>query len=168
MEIANRIIDLLYKHVREELDAQELAELTAWGSRAPAFQQLLDDVSDERSLREALQAFDQVYGGDTAASIARMEHRIAEGIQAVSEQPSAPPVIRHLRKWLPYAAAILVVLTAVIWMFYGGPMVRSIEMVDLAKEEVAPGGNRARLTFADGRTVDLSEEQAGIVVSDDV
>src|SRR5690606_14847045 len=33
---------------------------------------------------------------------------------------------------------------------------------------ITPGGHRATLTLADGRTIDLSEEQSGIVIGDDI
>lgn len=168
MEITNRIVYLLHKHVRQELDAEELTELKAWANRHPTFQQLLDEVSDEKSLTVALQAFDQVYGGDPAASIARMEGRIADGIQAVSEMPSEPIRPRRLRTWLPYAAAILIAATAVIYTFFGEQSNQTTTVVNLQLEDIAPGGNRARLTLADGRTIDLSEEQTGIVVGDGI
>lgn len=168
MEITKRIIYLLHKRVRQELDVQELAELNAWAYRHPAFQQLLEEVSEEKKLTSALQAFDQVYGSDPTASIARMEGHIADGIRAVSEKRPELTITRRFRKWLPYAAAILVMVTAAAWIFYGNRITQPPQIVDLKTEDIAPGGNRARLTLADGRTIDLSEAQAGIVVSDGI
>src|SRR5690606_20170184 len=34
--------------------------------------------------------------------------------------------------------------------------------------DIAPGGNRATLTLADGRTIALSQQQAGIIVGDGI
>src|SRR5690606_37312948 len=112
-------------------------------------------------------AFDQVYGGDPAASIARMEGRIADGIQAVSEQQPASIGIRRLRKWLPYAAAMLVAVSAATWVFLGDRIKPTVEIVDLKTADIEPGGNRATLTF-DGATINLDESQTGIIVSDGI
>src|SRR5690606_23553630 len=131
MEITNRIVYLLHKHIRQELDEHETAELATWAGRHPAFQQLLDEVSDEKGLTSALHAFDQVYGGDPAASIARMEGRIAEAVssgtpaQELREASLAPNRLSRLRKWLPYAAAILIAVTAATWVFFGSQITQT-------------------------------------------
>lgn len=165
MEITKRIIYLLHSRVRQELDEQEVAELNTWAARHPVFQQLLDEVSDEKSLTSALRAFDRVYGGDSAASIARMEQRIAEGMQETSEMLSEPPRLRRLRKWLPYAAALFIAASAVTYFFLGERSNQEPEIVNLKTDDIAPGGNRAQLTLANGQTIDLSEEQGGIIIS---
>ncbi len=82
------------------------------------------------------------------------------------------PVIRKLRAWLPYAAAVAV-LFIVGWLLLdtrhqasglpGGPAGNG-----LAATGILPGGNRATLTLADGRSVDLSEVQAGIIAGDEI
>ena len=166
METTKRIIDLLHKHVRQELDAEELRELTSWVDRHPAFQQLLDEVSDEKDLSAALREFDKVYGADKMASIARMEARIKEGVRVIPETRSTSVGTRYARKWLAYAAAILVVVTAAFWIFRDDQVEDSPKVVELKTADIAPGGNRARLTLADGRTIELREDQAGIVVDD--
>ncbi|WP_262248503.1 FecR family protein [Parapedobacter soli] len=166
MEITNRIVYLLHKHIRQELDEHEATELTTWAGSHPAFQQLLDEVSDEKGLTSALIAFDQVYGGDQAASIARMERRIADGMQVVTEGSTEPTRFRRLRKWLPYAAALLIATSVVTYFFLEGGSNQEPKIVDLKTEDIAPGGHRATLTLADGQTIDLSEEQAGIKIGD--
>ena len=165
MEIIKRIVYLFHKRVRQELDTAELIELNVWAHRHPAFQQLLDEVSDERLLTAALRAFDQVYGGNRSASLARMRRRIAEGVEVSSKEKSEPTRSHRLRKWLPYAAAVLTVLTAATYFFFGAQTNQSPKIVNLGTEDIAPGGNRARLTLADGRTIDLNEAQDGIVIS---
>ena len=167
MEITKRIVYLLHKHVRQELDEHEAAELATWAGGHPAFQQLLDEVSDEKDLTSALTAFDQVYGDDPEASIARMEGRIADGMRLVSEV-TEPTRFRRLRKWFPYAAAILIAVSAAAWIFFGNQITQTPKIVNLETEDIAPGGNRARLTLADGRTIDLKEEQTGIKIGDGI
>lgn len=168
MEITKRIIYLLHTRVRQELSERETAELNAWAARHPAFQQLLDEVTDEKSLTSALRAFDQVYGGNRAVSIARMKGRIADGMKVVTEESTEPIRFRRLRKWLPYAAALLIAASAVTYFFLEERSNQELKIVDLKTEDIAPGGNRARLTLADGQTIDLSEQQNGIIVSDGI
>lgn len=78
----------------------------------------------------------------------------------------APTVGRRLRRWLPYAAAVIIAL-AVTRFFFGDEISnRQPKIVHVG--DIAPGGNRATLTLVDGRTIDLSEAQAGIVVGDEL
>ncbi len=74
------------------------------------------------------------------------------------------------RKTLSYAAAALFILAVAFGLyFYTG-----YKRVDDAATErsqladIAPGTNRAVLTLADGRTIDLSSEQTGIIVGDGI
>ncbi|WP_028296505.1 FecR family protein [Olivibacter sitiensis] len=74
---------------------------------------------------------------------------------------------KRIRPWLRYAAAIIFLALGIGIYFYvadgnsGGKGV-----MHYAAADIAPGGNRATLTLADGRTVELSEAQSGIVVDD--
>ncbi len=62
-------------------------------------------------------------------------------------------------RWLPYAAAIVLV-AAIAWLVISRQ--QSAVGTDLAG--ITPGGNRATLTLADGRVIDLDETQTGIVI----
>src|SRR5690606_11055125 len=69
-------------------------------------------------------------------------------------------------RWLPYAAAFAIALTAA-WFFWGGSDA-NVPAGNLAmqSEDIAPGRNRATLSFADGRTIDLNDGKTGIVVGE--
>lgn len=75
------------------------------------------------------------------------------------------PKVNHLRKWIPYAAAAVL---AVIGAYFVVADRQQTADATVAIEEIQPGGNRATLTFADGRNVNLDEGMNGIVVGDDV
>ena len=70
------------------------------------------------------------------------------------------------RKWLPYAAAFLVMTFSVVLYYFSGQSDRQSETVNLTVNDIEPGRNRATLTLADGRTIDLSAEQSEIIVGD--
>ncbi len=156
MEISNRIVYLLKQRIGQTLDDAGQAELAAWADSHPAYRQLLEEVADEAALKAALLDFHRVYGADEAASIRRMEQRIEAGIG--QQQPVYNT--RKLSRWLPYAAAVLLVVSIVGWWAIG---IRP-SAVSIAVTDIQPGGNKATLTLADGRVIDLSSEQEGIVV----
>jgi len=73
--------------------------------------------------------------------------------------------VNYLRRWIPYAAAA--VLTAIVVYFLVDDRQQTLDAT-VAIEEIQPGGNRATLTFADGRSIKLDEGMNGIVVGDAV
>ncbi|GGC43440.1 iron dicitrate transporter FecR [Parapedobacter defluvii] len=74
---------------------------------------------------------------------------------------------RRLVRWLPYAAAVLIAVLAGTWFFVSEREAHPQVVAENAYA-IHPGGNRATLMLADGRTIDLSEAQSGIVVADGI
>jgi len=66
-----------------------------------------------------------------------------------------------IRKWIPYAAAAIVVFFIGFFLLYNEEVKKSQPDTPVA---ILPGGNRATLVLADGRSIDLSESQSGIVL----
>lgn len=71
--------------------------------------------------------------------------------------------MRRMYYRIAAAASVLIILTAGTWWFYHRDVVEN----QIVKNDITPGSNKAILTLADGRTIDLSENQRGIVVSDE-
>ncbi len=98
----------------------------------------------------------------------RVGARLRERVVANPNPPGPRP--RSLR-WLPYAAAAMLAV-AIGWWAIGQRLAHDGQetVPTLAGAvDIAPGANRATLTLADGRSVDLSEAQAGIIIgSDDI
>ncbi len=92
-------------------------------------------------------------------------HQLAERVRLriVPRRPA-----HRLVRWLPYAAAIFIAATVAAWIGYGDQVNPGSKVAKLETADIPPGGNRATLTLADGRTISLSEAQAGIVVADGV
>ncbi|MGV3763198.1 FecR family protein [Parapedobacter sp.] len=67
-------------------------------------------------------------------------------------------------RWFPYAAALAILPLSIIWIFYTNSADQKTEVVAMESADVASGGNRAKLTLADGRQINLSEAQSGIVI----
>src|SRR5690606_16015150 len=99
-------------------------------------------------------------GGDNTEQLkARMYQRLMKQIRPASHVPR-----RLGRRWLSYAAAILLAITG-IWYFAGNEANNS-KNLQLSAADIVPGSNRAKLALADGRTVMLSEEHTGIAVKE--
>lgn len=73
--------------------------------------------------------------------------------------------VSYLNRWIPYAAAVVLAVIIAYFFLDDG---QEISDASVAIEEIQPGGNRATLTFADGRSIKLDEGMNGIVVGDDV
>jgi len=72
--------------------------------------------------------------------------------------------------WLPYAAAVILAV-AVGFFFLDAKFNAQEERKQdrkVAAADIAPGRSRATLSFADGQTIDLSDEKTGIVIGERV
>lgn len=85
------------------------------------------------------------------------------------EKQAVPNRFIAFKKWIPYAAAVLLMATVGgMYLWYPRsstvqlPMISETE-VGLDQEHIRPGTNKATLTLSDGTTVALSEAYAGIV-----
>lgn len=166
MDQYERIVALLRNYLKEELTAAERAELEAWAENKPENRRLLKRIHQEDRLMDDMKAYWDLWNDEEASG---REQRIGANFRYKAEVAAWPPVplkTRRLHRWLPYAAAVLIVLAAGFWVV--GNRWPAAADRQLAATEIRPGGNRATLTLADGRTVDLSEEQSGIVVGDGI
>lgn len=153
-----RISQLLYKQLQGKLTEAEHAELMAWATTDPANWELLNRVIDEESLEANIRDWYAI-PRRSVADDPRLDAAIAE-YEAASKHPHLYQLVKRI---LPYAAAIIIVATAGIW--YAVEQ-RKNKVYEIAAEEVATGGNKALLTLTDGRKIDLSAEQSGIIVGD--
>ncbi len=162
MKVTNHTVHLLRKYISDTLNVKERMELQAWADQHPAYRQLLTEITDVESLARLLAKFDATYGIDEAASIGRMQQRIVKGI-ASKAKPDRK--INRVIRWIPYAAALLIVVSIGTRVYFSdstkGPDI--VHAVD-----IEPGGNRATLTLADGRIINLNAEQSGIIVGDEI
>lgn len=88
-------------------------------------------------------------------------------IQKHKEKTKTIPLYRK-RPFQWSAAILLIGMFSAIWYVGRQPAGLAPEIVDLEIHDIAPGGNRAKLILADGRTITLSEGQAGIVIGEEL
>ena len=76
-----------------------------------------------------------------------------------------PAGIRKFRYWIPYAAAMLLAAIVIGYFAFDSQHLSADNPIPA---DVLPGGNRATLTLDNGRTIELSRNQAGIIVGDSI
>lgn len=159
----SRLRALLKKYMEDDITAEELRELSQYVQHADdpqVLERLVDDLWKEQD-----------------ASIPRVvpSSALYRAILRHPELRADPPVSegrhRGIITWLRIAGAAAVVLLCVSLFRYGELATKPL--ADNAGNTVAvaaivPGGNKATLTLADGQVVNLSENQNGIVLGEEL
>jgi transmembrane sensor len=164
MHDTRHIAQLLQKSIAGTLSPAEYAELRDWAEGDSVYQSLFDRVHDSHSLQELLLMRHEMERHNNKDYAEQLQETLDARITA-SRSVHKPS---RLRRWLSYAAALLVISIAATWIFFETELSQQPKTVDLQSEDIQPGGNRAMLTLADGRTIDLSEMQKGIIVGDEI
>jgi ferric-dicitrate binding protein FerR (iron transport regulator) len=153
--LIQRIADLIVRHLREELNSQEDAELQRWVGASVENRNLFERLTHEKLLQEELIEF----------------HESRKDVwKKIDESISAKPVIMRSRKSRNYlAAASVVVLIAAgifLWIQYQGNksvIAKTPGPDQQIIQDVAPGGDRAVLTLSDGSIISLDSAQNGML-----
>ena len=135
------------------LTAEEHEQLEKWVAASKDHRALLRRVLDENELAFALLDFQEV---DTERELEAIKTKLAR----------KDNIGRPSWRVMAAAAVILTILSigiAIFWFVENDPK-PAVQMVE-HPADLPPGGNRAQLTLADGRTINLSDAQSGIVIS---
>ncbi|NGM62463.1 DUF4974 domain-containing protein [Sphingobacterium sp. SGG-5] len=149
------IVSLIQKHLDGTLTANEQKLLISWRDEHPANRQLFEELLQAKNIQEFEASYLSI---NTSRALVDFKRRYT------LEQKS-PASIRKILIKISYAAAVLLVVTGATWFLMDRQPRPTVTTVALEHQDIQPGGNRATLTFADGRTIDLSEEQTGIIVN---
>lgn len=142
---------IAYLHKRYLAGTLSAAEAREW-------QQLLADPQHEAAVKSLMHATWR----DTSSTAPRHWHT-ERGTLIFSRIIQAARPTR-IRLWIS-AAAIFI---AAVLVGYFAVINRKSMPDGPSVAEISPGGNRATLLLADGRTIDLSEAQTGIIVGDGI
>jgi len=162
MNTNERISYLLKLYLADNItrmELQELKDLLLQEKSVTAFHDALDALIEQSP---AIPDYEE-------AAWEPLYQKILEGKTSGMERSSGRGRIVHLfkkRGWA--AAAILILLAAGSWLLARQPsgkeIVRAIRTQQRsAGDDVAPGGNKAILTLADGSTIDLNAADNGLV-----
>jgi transmembrane sensor len=154
------VVAKILKYLQGQESPEELEEVLRY----------LGDGRYEHELEAALEQYAKavIDGGYEAVmtdeEINRLQARIRQQVAVPAiEVPTIQPA-QKIRRWLPYvAAAVLAVAGA--WFFFGDTLLRR-EPTIVHVPDVAPGGDHARITLADGRVIDLDTMVVGLLTLD--
>lgn len=145
-----QIVSLLHKYLRGELDPAEYERLQAWADSHPAYREVFDRISTQGHFIADMEEFHNL-PVDVERTVAHV----------VANQEAA---VFTFRRWLPYVAAALGIFVIGFSIYGYLNSNQPTEILHARSVDIPPGGNHAVLTLADGRTIDLSEAQTGIVM----
>lgn len=121
-----------------------------------------DPADLDRLVRQALEedtAGEEVMSEERQTILDNVHGRLSASIETSRPRIAKPPFIRRL---LPYAAALVLLSIGIFW--YNMRNDSTPVLTSQYGGDVQPGTNRARLVLADGRTIDLSDSQTGIII----
>lgn len=150
---------------RSEIEA--LASKMIDGSITVSEQKRFNAWLDQQMTKDVVE-LDTTFADNAEQLRDRMLRRILEQSDAERSHRSRDRVMR----WIRYAAAAMLVAAIVgAWMLEATDdkqVAKADSILLLDSMDIPPGSNRAVLTLADGRTVNLSDTHVGIVVGDEI
>lgn len=156
VERASRIASLIVKRMQDSLSPQEQAELEAWLHEDSENYLLYEQLMDENKLGADLEELQSI---DHEAAYQRLSDRFFH---------STPVVKKNTWKtWYFAAAAVLVLSFGGYWLLSvmnDKPAAAITKKQDL--DSIVPGGKKAMLTLSDGRVIELSNNQQGIIAQE--
>lgn len=160
-------ISLLFSaYAKGELDAKGQQQLDKWLNESEGNRVLFKSLMDEKELKKKLIRFNTL-GSD------RMWDKTLQGISAsgienwrndqVNIEPEKNRAIKLWKK-IGIAASVAIALSTGLYFYRKAQGHWGRADVVLAVHNIAPGGNRATLSLAGGKTIPLSEAKTGLVV----
>lgn len=152
---AFRVAHLIAGYIGRTLSAAERQELNNWINTSDSNKQLFESLTDEQAIASNMEWMDAANTSQT--------------FQQLKEAGRFNPVRKiQLQRWL-YAAASVIVLLGLSYLLIrnftntNADVNKKTEVVQ--QEPLQPGANKATLTLADGRLIDLNEASNGWLFS---
>jgi transmembrane sensor len=158
--VEKRIASLIIKQHRGELTVEESIELEQWANENTANRELLQQLTNDETLRQELIAFYEAEESK-GAIWKKIDESTTETTQVV---PVYSP--RHNKyRYLAAAVAVGAVLTTVVYFWSQNKTVptNTTPVAKAAVNDVLPGGNKATLKLSDGKTIVLDNAQNGLL-----
>ncbi|WP_205508851.1 FecR family protein [Longitalea arenae] len=153
---------LIKKYLKDDLDGNEKQELESWKNESEINQQIFDELIDDHYLISAVADAYKIDSDIVARQ--KMHGLITEEPQLPVEAEAEPEktMIRSLWPKLAAAAAVILILLSIAIFSKQdrepGPHVTGKQK---AEPDIAPGGSKATLQLADGRTIVLDNTAMG-------
>lgn len=157
-----KIDELIIKYLSGTLTEEEQVLLDEW-KVLPENRRLLDQLSDEHWVKKELQKIAQVNEFNEASAYNKLSQ-----IYAQQNVPVRMTKTRSKIGWYLAAAALLLIVGTGSWYLLSRPSGKAapVELAnseDRFKNDVQPGGNRAKLLLADGTEIILDNAGNGLL-----
>ncbi len=152
MQAPDKIAELIFKHLREELTEDELLELEQWRMESAENESLFQTLLDKENIQRMLKGFYP----DKEAAWNKL-------VKRVPELRSSP--VRQMQWLRPVAAAVIVAVICCGVYLYFHWQAKKIPVLAGStgefKNDVAPGTDKAILQLANGSTIVLDSAHTG-------
>ncbi|WP_316814548.1 FecR family protein [Pedobacter nyackensis] len=153
------ISTLISKYLDNSISVEESAVLSEWEAATPENKLIFDELKDQRQLELTLK---NLLAVDTEASLARLK---------ITMNADVVPLNPKNKKWnwirLTGIAASIVLVCFTGFYFYKTIYAPKQHNNNLSVNDILPGANKAVLTLANGRTIDLNSTKEGVVFKAD-
>jgi len=155
------IASIAHRYIRNEvLSQKELDLLRQWAAAGEGRQDWLDELKRDPDSEYAQAQLDRMQNVDSKAIWSKFE-----------TQTFTPPVPLPLhsprRRWIVAASIILLISAGATWLWLlphrQGISPTPATTQPVAASDIQPGGNKAVLTLADGRRIDLDSSANGVL-----
>lgn len=156
--VEKRIASLIIKQHRGELTVEESIELEQWANESGSNRELLQQLTNEETLRRELIAFNEAE--EAKESIwKKIDEATTDTTQII------PMPVHHHHRYRYWAAAVSVaaVLTTVAYFWFQHKPRSTAPVAQTTVNDVLPGGNKAVLKLSDGKTIVLDDAQNGVL-----
>jgi len=148
---AYRIAYLVAGFIRKTLTEAEHDELDQWIEASDENMLLFEELTDEKNIEANLAWMENV---QTETALKKTSRQL---------QFTDPTKIKRRIAWPFIAAACLLAVLIGVYVFRPAQTAPSITTKQVAKSHVQPGGNKARLTLANGTVIDLEKRSNGLI-----
>lgn len=156
---------LFSAYAKGELDANGQQQLNSWLNENEGNRLLFNSLMNEEELKKKLIRFNTI-GSD------RMWDKTLQGLSTLNNENNlnnqVPKQHQTIKLWkkISIAASIVIALSAGLYFYIKPGYWGKSEHVVLAVNHTEPGGNRATLSLAGGKTISLSETKTGLVIGE--
>lgn len=149
------IAGLIGKHLEGRITPSESHELREWLAASPENQKMFSEFNDGNWVSGELAALNKY---DLEAGRKKISEYVPE-FAAANIQPQVPVRTFAFWKWAVAAALTGVIATGAFFFLNTSEKTKAVQ--EVAARQLKPGGNKAVLTLADGKTIVLDSTTQG-------
>lgn len=155
------IVSLIRKKIEGTLNDQELGLLEEWVGEDSWRAELLKKVEDEETLLSDFRSWLDLRIDDHDNWQQEFEDKTIAKLQRSS---TLTPTVRFIRwkRYLSVAALLVAMLGVIFWYSWIESRPENVQTIS----DLAPGTSRAQIKLADGRIIQLSSDQNGVILGE--